>query len=362
MKKHYLIVTLLLLSVFTVFLSCGSDESEDYKEISPVVLDLTAVPYPKLSDYKFFEGEMKNLKPAYKVLPYDLNSSLFTDYALKKRFVWMPEGAQATYSSDGEVLNFPTGAVLIKNFYYDNVLPDNVTKIIETRIMIKKADGWIFANYKWNDEQTEAFLDMNGSNMNISWMQGNTTMYATYNIPDGEKCLRCHNINGTAVPIGTKPQNLNKKYTYDDSSINQLEKWKKEGYISNLIPSAITSTVNWEDTSLSLDLRVRSYLDINCAHCHSPEGDANEMPLYLAFTATTNPINMGVCLPVHEPAPEGQNYVVSAQNIYDSLLYYRMTNTRNKSDMMPPVGRSLSHIEATDMVAEWINAMPSPCP
>src|SRR5688572_11812966 len=155
MKRHYIVITLLLLSSFAVFLSCGSDDSGDYKEVSPVVLDLTAVPYPKLSDYKFFVGEMKNLQPAYKVLPYDLINSLFSDYALKKRFVWMPEGAQATYSSDGEILNFPAGAVLIKNFYYNNVLPDNVTKIIETRIMIKKTGGWIFANYKWNDEQTE---------------------------------------------------------------------------------------------------------------------------------------------------------------------------------------------------------------
>ena len=125
MKKLYLLKILFLLAL--LLSSCGSDDSE-YKEVSPVVMDLTAVPYPKLSDYKFFVGEMKNLEPAYKVLPYDLNSELFTDYALKKRFVWMPEGSKATYTEDGEVLDLPVGAVLIKNFYYENIKPGGGTK------------------------------------------------------------------------------------------------------------------------------------------------------------------------------------------------------------------------------------------
>src|SRR5690606_4869260 len=125
MKKHFIIKICLYISLITAFSSCGKDDSEEYSEIpdpSPVVLDLEAVPYPKLSDYNFFEGNIKNLKPVKGVGPYDLNSTLFTDYAHKKRFVWMPDNVKAQYISDSEVLNFPSGSVLIKNFYYDNVL------------------------------------------------------------------------------------------------------------------------------------------------------------------------------------------------------------------------------------------------
>ena len=74
----------------------------------------------------------------------------------------MPQDQTAYYIADNEILDFPTGSILIKNFYYDNVLPEMQTKIIETRLMIKKEDGWIFAEYVWNDSQSEAYLDLNG--------------------------------------------------------------------------------------------------------------------------------------------------------------------------------------------------------
>ena len=360
MKKHYLIATLLLLSVFTVFLSCGSDDSE-YKEVSPVVVDLTAVPYPKLSDYKFFVGEMKNLQPAYKVLPYDLINSLFSDYAQKKRFVWMPEGTQATYSSDGEILNFPTGAVLIKNFYYDNVSESNVTQIIETRLMIKRADKWIFATYVWNDEQTEAFLDMEGSDVRVLWNNNGTSTLIKYRIPSEVECATCHKLNDAAVPIGPKPQNLYKTYPYIDGIENQLERWKKEGYLSNQAPTTIATTTDWTDATKPLALRARAYLDINCAHCHTPGTSCGDMPMNLAFNQTENPANLGVCIEPHEFVTGNQQYIVTGQDVEGSLLYFRIS-TDDKTEMMPNIGRSLIHTEGLQLIEDWINSLEPTCP
>lgn len=143
MKFNYIAFICLIIISVSVF-SCNKDE-DDYIPIepeleSPVVLDLSQVPYQKLSDYVFFENELQEQQPVYGVIPFEPISALFTDYALKKRFVWMPKGSKAIYTSDGEIFDFPTGAALIKNFYYDNVLPENKTKIIETRLMIKKED------------------------------------------------------------------------------------------------------------------------------------------------------------------------------------------------------------------------------
>jgi len=362
MKKNYTLKTLLILSLFYILSSCGSsDDSSEYKMVSPVVVDLTTVPYPKLSDYKFFVGDLKNLNPAYKVLPYDLNSSLFTDYALKKRFVWMPEGSTATISSDDKPLNFPTGSVLIKNFYYDNVLPDNRTKIIETRIMIKKSEGWIFANYIWNDEQTEAFLDMTGKTLNIKWMQDGEEMSANYSIPSENNCTTCHSNSNSFTPIGPKPQNLFKNYTYSSSEIkNQLQKWKEEGYL-NTVPSNVASTVDWHDTQQPLAVRARSYLDINCAHCHTPGGDCDDMPLNLAFSATTNPVNLGICVEPHDFVSGNQKYIIAGQDSWMSLLYFKM-NTRIKAEMMPPIGRTITDGDGITLIQEWIDGMETPCP
>lgn len=360
MKNLYVLKTLMFLTLILTLSSCASDDSE-YEEISPVEVDLTLVPYPKLSDYKFFEGEMKNLEPAYKVIPYDLNSGLFTDYAHKKRFVYMPENTHATYAGDDQPLNFPTGAVLIKNFYYENVQPDNTTRIIETRLMIKKADGWIFANYVWNDEQTEALLDTGGSFTEITWKEGDEIKSTNYRIPSETECHTCHKTTGS-IPsiIGPKPQNLYKTYTYEDGTKNQLVKWKEEGYLDD-VPNGVVSTVDWTDESQPLELRVRSYLDINCAHCHREGSHCDYRPMRFAFSETDVPENLGICVAPEENINSSLTYIVAKKNSLRSVLSYRIKST-NQAERMPLLGRTIVHEEAVEMIEEWIDSMDAPCP
>lgn len=351
---------LLLSCSLCLLFSCGSDDSKEYVPVSPVNVDLATVPYQNLSDYKFYEGEMKNMEPAYKVLPYDLNSPLFTDYAHKKRFVWMPDGTKATYNGDGKVLEFPVGTVLIKNFYYDNVLPDNVTRILETRLLIKKETGWIFADYIWNEAQTEATLNMDGSYVDISWQQDGTTKNASYRIPNEAECLTCHKSNNAPIPIGPKPQNLNKNYAYTDGSQNQLSKWITEGYLDEAVPQNIVSTVDWTDTSQPLDLRVRSYLDINCAHCHSEGAHCSYRVMRFAFSESTTDHNLGICIAPQESINPSLTYIVSKKNVNRSALHYRI-NTNEVTERMPLLGRTIVHTEAVAMIKDWINNMDAPC-
>ena len=202
MIKKYAIY-FFIISISLLIYACSNDSDDEYTPISPVTVDLTQVPYPNLSEYHFFEGEMKNQIPSLNVTPYEPISSLFSDYAHKKRFVWMPEGTKATYNGDGKLLELPVGAVLIKNFYYENVLPSNTTRIIETRLMIRKSTGWIFAEYVWNDEQTEAFYDLSGSFTSVTWTQENGTpkTVSNYRIPSETECFVCHKINNDQAPL-----------------------------------------------------------------------------------------------------------------------------------------------------------------
>ncbi len=240
MRKYYYLIFAVFLSI-VFFMSCS--DKDEYVPVSPVTVDLTQVPYPKLSDYKFFEGDLKNQIPALNVLPYAPASSLFADYAHKKRFVWMPPGTKATYNADSKVLELPVGACLIKTFYYDNV--QNITavggtRIIETRIMIRKATGWIFADYVWNTEQTEAYFDLAGSYTDISWKDENNVVKSTsYRIPTEVQCMICHKnkeVVGTTeidtyIPIGIKPQNLNCNYNYFTETKTQVTKWIEQCYL-----------------------------------------------------------------------------------------------------------------------------------
>ena len=182
-------------------------------------LNIDQAIFNNLSEYKFFVGDMKNQYPALNVIPYEPASSLFTDYAKKKRFVWMPSNTKATFNDNNKVLELPVGAVLIKTFYYDNVQPDNTTRIMETRLMIRKTTGWIFAEYIWNAAQTDAVLDLSGSTSAVSWKdENNTIKNVNYRFPNSVQCIACHK-NSTPggveyVPIGIKPQNLNTDFKF----------------------------------------------------------------------------------------------------------------------------------------------------
>lgn len=312
-------------------------------------------PFETLSAYNFFEGSLKDLNPTFGVVPYDLISPLFTDYAHKKRFIWMPNGVKATYVNDYSTLDFPVGSVLIKSFFYDNVLPNNETKIIETRLMYKKEDGWDFAKYVWNEEQTEAYFDNDGSNINLSWLEDGDTKTVNYRIPSRAECFTCHNKFDTPVPIGPKPQNLNRNYNYETGVSNQLTKLIELGYLENSLPGSIQTTVKWDDDNESLEMRVRSYLDINCAHCHSDNSYCEYRSMRFGFQDSADSENLGVCVePETQFIPNSD--IVQPNNIDQSVLYYRI-NTTDESFRMPLFGRTLKHEEGVRLVEEWIASL-----
>lgn len=358
--KMYKFFSLILLFFF--FSSCKSGDDAPKNFTSPVNYNLEQMPYANLSEYNFFEGNLADLKPVYGVLPYNLINKLFTDYADKKRFLWMPKDVKANYITDYEPFHFPTGTILIKNFYYNDVLPNHDKKIVETRLMIKKEDYWVFATYQWNDSQTDATYVMSGVDLPIDFMHNGQSKHVEYRIPPGADCLTCHQTNDNPKPIGPKPQNINWDYNYTDETKNQLDKWRDFGYLEATYPNAINTVVNWHDESQSLNSRVRAYLDINCAHCHSDQGYCNYRSMRFAFNKTDNPDNLGICIVHQEPIGDapGLSHIVSPQRPDRSVLFYRL-NTTDETVRMPLKGRSLIHTEAITLFENWINSLENNC-
>lgn len=376
MKKNYILSVITVLVLIFAIYSCSKSDDSGYVPVSPespVTVDIATVPYPKLSDYKFFIGEMKNLEPALNVLPFEPASALFSDYAHKKRFVWMPSGAKATYSADNKILEMPVGSVLIKNFYYENVqnaTPVGSTRIVETRLIIRKANSYEFANYIWNDEQTEAYYNMAGAYKDITWKDENgITKSVEYRIPADVQCIVCHKssrlVNGAVetvyIPIGIKPQNLNWNYNYGGVTKNQLSKWIEQGYLdSNFsLPSAENSTVNYNDLTKTLDQRARSYVDINCSHCHSVDRHCEYRPMRFAYSDTKNNLAaMGACVDTEDMQgfDPTLNKIVRGRDIEHSMLYHRL-NTTDEAVRMPLHGRTLLHTEGLVLMKDWINSL-----
>lgn len=366
MKK----VLLLIILVMAVFVSCTHDpedliapeipETPD-NDSSPVVFDMNAVPYPVLSTYNFYAGPMADLEPVSGVLPYDVITSLFSDYAHKKRFIWMADGVAAHYVDDKSILDFPDGAVLIKNFYYDNVQPQNARRIMETRILFKRNGVWEFADYRWNEQQTEAYFDLNGSITPLDWVDDNgDPRHVEYRTPAAAECHTCHKISGVDTPIGPKPQNLNKSYDYATGTENQLAKWTSMGYLQGGYPSNIATTVKWDDPTQTLTDRVRAYVDMNCAHCHGDGRHCDYRPMRFAWSESSDIVNLGVCVPPEDLIDPSYIYIVAAGHTNRSMLYHRLTSTA-EDVRMPLLGRTLVHEEAVDLFTEWINTLSPPC-
>ncbi|MGH2667045.1 hypothetical protein [Flavobacterium sp.] len=364
MKKNYAYLICFLLASL-VFLSCSDDD--DQYEVPPVEVNLSKVPYQKLSDYHFFKDGMKDQDPVDGVLPFEPASSLFADYAHKKRFVWMPKGTHATYVSDDNPLNFPVGAVLIKTFYYNNVQPSNTTKLIETRLLIRHAAGWKAYDYIWNDEQTEATLETTGNGVfiPITWTENGATKSINYKTPSQTECLTCHKINPThtengeiTIPIGVKPQNLNTMYNYSGTSKNQMAMWKTAGYLEGSSPAPAHSTVNWEDTSKSLELRARSYIDVNCAHCHREGGHCDYVAMRFNFS-NTDLSTFGVCMTPLFSIENGP-FVINGGNADRSEMVIRVGSNEG-AVMMPIIGRTTVHDEGLQLIKDWINTLPANC-
>lgn len=368
-RKHFLVATAIALGL--LLLGGCRKETEPGPE-PPVVpqppggtgvyFDAMLAPYPTLSAYRFFSGAMKDQAPNDGVLPYEPITSLFADYAKKKRFVWMPAGVKASYNGDHQVLDFPDGAVLIKTFYYDHVQPNDSRRIIETRLLFKRNGSWNFADYVWNADQTEAYLDLDGSNTPVTWVdESGTQRSIQYRIPSAAECQTCHKVNSDPIPIGPKPQSLNSDMQYADGVRNQLEKWVEQGYLQSGYPSNIMTTVRWDDETQPLDLRVRSYLDMNCAHCHAEERHCNYRPMRFAFNESAQEINMGICVPPDDPIAPEFTEIVARGNPARSMMHYRLSST-DETVRMPLLGRTIAHDEGVELIRQWIAQLPGTCP
>lgn len=350
------------LFIFLFFIHCSEDKSVPPKA-KKVVLENTLINVShnqkkKLSEYTFFKGKLAELNPTDNVIPYHLNTPLFTNYAYKKRFIFLPEETQMSYNNE-TVFDFEDGTIIIKNFYYpeDFNKPEGPKRIIETRLLIKENDIWTPLNYVWDDAQEEAYLNYVGKKTEVSWKDKNgTNQKIVYNVPNNNQCKSCH-LNGKEItPIGPTAAQLNGKYKPLSKQLNQLIYFSKQRYIKG-VPEEhmIPKFPVWNEPETgSLELRSKAYLDINCAHCHQPQGSAKNAGLDLRFSQM-DLRKRGIYKP---PVAAGKGsgnlaYDIVPGHPNQSILLYRMNNI-NPGIMMPEVGRSTIHKEGIALISDYI--------
>jgi uncharacterized repeat protein (TIGR03806 family) len=331
----------------------------------PPAVDLGVVlqeaPAPRLSDYRLFTDAGAD-RPNGRVVPYTLATPLFTDHAEKSRLVFTPVGARIGYTATG-VLDFPVGAVLVKTFAYPADLrrPGRDVRKLETRLLIRKASGWTAQTYVWNAEGTEAVLKRAGARLPVRFTDPKGVQVdLDYAVPNQNQCKTCHQVEGAVAPIGPKARNLNREVALAGGRrANQLEHWRSAGLLDGAPPPADRPRLAaWDDAAEPLEARARAYLDVNCAHCHSPSGSASNSGLFLA-AEETRPAALGIGKPPVAAGRGAGDLAVGVDPGHPerSILAFRMASGE-PGVMMPELGRALIHEEGVALIRDWIRAMP----
>jgi uncharacterized repeat protein (TIGR03806 family) len=337
--------------------ACGAEKSARPDMAAILAED----PAPILSDYGLFLDAGAR-EPAEGVLAYDLVNPLFSDHASKHRYVFVPKGKAAQYDAQG-VFDFPVGSVLVKTFAFapDMRQPAVGERYVETRLLIRKADGWIALPYVWNAEGTEAAYAPVGKRERIETISpAGQALSIDYHVPNRNQCKTCHAVGKELTPIGPAARHLNHA---GPTGENQLAAWSAAGVLAGApAPEAAPMVPAAFDIAAPIGERARAWLDINCAHCHNATGGASNSGLFLGWDET-DPKGWGV---LKRPVAAGRGagddlFVIAPGAPDDSILVHRMASSE-PGVAMPELGRSVTDEQGLALIREWIAALPPPGP
>lgn len=217
------------------------------------------------------------------IYPYAPSAKLWSDGALKERFIALPGTSQMTYRAR-EGWDFPDGAVIIKNFLLPQDFrdPEGTAERIETRLMIKNAGTWHGFSYRWNEDESDAMLLADSDTRAFTLTDESGAPYDyDWQFPSRNACFRCHTVAANRV-LGVNTAQMNADYAYPESGVtdNQLRAFDHIGLLAGGLPAdpcQLPRAPDPEDDTQPVVARALAYLQANCAICHRPDGGTPTM-------------------------------------------------------------------------------------
>lgn len=316
----------------------------------------------KLSETGLFASTADH-RVAPGVLPYNVNSPLWSDGAHKQRFIAIPGDGKIDHQVDTG-WKFPAGTVLVKTFSLDLRAGDPTSqRRLETRLLQYEQNDWHGYTYLWNEAQTDAELLENPAGLDRVYQISDAgapggTRAQTWHFPGRAECTLCHTMPANYV-LGPNTAQMNRTNDYGGGVVaNQLKVLDRLGMLVHPLGDQnvdeLPRLVDPHDTHAELATRARSYLQANCTHCHMKYGGGNA---YFFLTnslslADTGAVNL---LPQHSDLGVAGARVLVPGDPDHSLIALRMATLG--PHRMPRLASSVVDEDGLKLVREWIASL-----
>lgn len=339
--------------------------------------------------------------PAPGVVPFFINAEMWADGAVAERWVALPgrsliqTGAKDVWIyQSGPAWKFPTNAVLAKTLSLESHSGQPQSRRrVETQILHFDGAEWHGYTYRWNDAQTDATLvpaegaeqefevqdpAAPGGRRRLRWRFHSRT-----------ECLRCHNSWVNYALAFTAPQ-LNRDVLYQANrplglgaaapfhaaapqqspapivAANQLRALSRAGFFDQPLderarpkltnPYLAGTAAGGGSTPPSLNERARSWLHVNCAHCHR-EGAGGSVVTHLDYESTPDQMKAFGRPPSQGAFGIEDAAVIQPGDPYRSVLYFRIAT--EGGGHMPRLGARRVDPTGVRLIHDWIQELPA---
>ena len=320
------------------------------RPMQPIAPPGASTPVQRLSELGLFVGDPAKQIPRAGVVAYDVNASLYTDGATKRRFVLVPEGARIVTSADRWQL--PVGTYLVKTFSFPRDLrdPSRGERLVETRFLVRTRDGFAASTYVWNDAQSDATFSRGDLDVPVSFVdREGRRQEQVFHVPGPSQCRDCH--QGRA--LGWRSRQLDHLARYEDGTGDQLAHFSALGLIDHAPPAHLV--LSDPLGTASLEARARSYLDANCSHCHGIGGVAEGTALFWDLEHTTAQ-EVPTCRETREV--DGRDRVLVPGHPEQSEFLARM-RSEDRGVHMPRGPARRMDPDGVRLLSAWVSSLPA---
>jgi putative heme-binding domain-containing protein len=286
--------------------------------------------------------------PAPGVLPYEINAPMWSDGADARRYLAVPGDARIEGSE--EEWKWPANSVLAKTLAIGG-------RRVETQILHFDGSRWNAYAYLWNEAQTDADLVPPAGATATAAVGGRQTRWV---VQSRTACMTCHNRwPGFALTMDTLQ--LKRRASYPGASDEQIRTLRHLGLFPPVEPARRRPLVDPYDRGQPLEERARSYLHVNCSHCHRFGAGGAALINFLRYVPNwqrrggSDYINVRPKLGTFDLESP---YVVCGGDPGRSVLLYRVSKLGR--GRMPHLGSEVVDRAGVTMLARWIEGLPAP--